>query len=249
MTRAVSRLPDDRVQRVLADKSKTPGMFDGIARRYDFLNHALSLNIDRLWRRELVRACGVTRGARVLDVATGTADVAIEFARRTADVAIVGLDPSPGMLAVGREKLARDPALGARIELVLGDALSLPFPDASFDAVTIAFGLRNLPDYERGVREMARVLRPGGRLAVLEFLPPSGAARLVFRAYIATVLPVIGRAISGSPEAYGYLASSIGGFIPTAGVRSLLAGAGLDAVSTKRLTGGIAGLHCGVRTR
>lgn len=247
MTPAVSRAPDDRVQRVLADKSRTPGMFTGIARRYDFLNHALSLNIDRRWRRELVRACGVQPGARALDVATGTADVAIEFARRTAAASIVGLDPSHGMLAVGRDKIARDPSLGARVQLIEGDALSLPFPDASFDAVTIAFGLRNLPDYERGVREMARVLRPGARLAVLEFLPPSGVARLVFRAYIATVLPVIGRAISGSPEAYQYLASSIGGFIPAEGVRSLLAAAALQDVTTRRLTGGVAGLHCGTK--
>jgi demethylmenaquinone methyltransferase/2-methoxy-6-polyprenyl-1,4-benzoquinol methylase len=205
------------------------------------------LNIDRRWRRDLVRVSGVTRGHHVLDVATGTADVAIEFARRTEAALITGLDPSTGMLRVGREKLERDTALAGRIRLVEGDALSLPFPDASFDAVTIAFGLRNLPDYGRGVREMTRVLRPGGRLVVLEFLPPSGAARLVFRAYIATVLPVIGRAISGSPEAYRYLASSIDGFIKAEDVRALLSGAGLESVATRRLTFGIAGLHHGLK--
>lgn len=238
---------DAHAERVLADKTRTPRMFSTIAHRYDFLNHALSFNIDRRWRRDLVRAADVKKGERVLDVATGTADVAIEFGRRTGAASITGLDPSSGMLDVGREKLRRDPPPGRPIHLVEGDAMALPFPDASFDVVTIAFGLRNLPDYERGVREMARVLGPGGRLIVLEFLPPSGAARVVFRSYIATVLPVVGRAISGSPEAYRYLASSIGSFIAADSVRSLLALAGLESVTTRRLTGGIAGLHRGVK--
>jgi demethylmenaquinone methyltransferase/2-methoxy-6-polyprenyl-1,4-benzoquinol methylase len=229
------------------DKAHTPRMFTSIAHRYDFLNHALSLNIDRRWRRELVRACAVKRGERVLDVATGTADVAIEFARRTGAAWIAGLDPSPGMLDVARQKLARQTSARDRIQLIEGDALALPFPGASFDVVTIAFGLRNLPDYARGATEMARVLRPGGRLVVLEFLPPSGVTRLVFRSYIATVLPVIGRAISGSPEAYRYLAASIGSFVTEDGVRRLLAESGLGSVTTRRLTGGIAGLHRGVR--
>jgi demethylmenaquinone methyltransferase/2-methoxy-6-polyprenyl-1,4-benzoquinol methylase len=246
---SASPVGGDRVQQVLEDRARTPRMFSTIAHRYDFLNHALSLNIDRRWRRELVRIASVGAGARVLDVATGTADVAIEFARRTQAASITGLDPSSGMLEVGRAKLAGDPAFAGRVELIEGDAMALPFPDASFDAVTIAFGLRNLPDYERGVREMARVLRPGGTLAVLEFLPPSGAARIVFRAYIATVMPVIGRAISGSNDAYRYLASSIGTFIRADDVRALMAAAGLENVATRRLTGGIAGLHSGVRRR
>jgi len=230
---------------VLDDRSQTPRMFSSIARRYDFLNHALSFNADRRWRRLLVASAAVKPGERVLDVATGTGDVALEFARRTRAARIAGLDPSSGMLDVGREKLAR--ANGAPIDLVEGDALALPFADASFDVVTIAFGLRNLPDYARGIGEMTRVLRPGGRLVVLEFLPPSGATRLVFRSYIATVLPVIGRAISGSPEAYAYLASSIREFIPAESVRSLMDGAGLADITTRRLTAGVAGLHRGVK--
>ena len=247
MIPVVQRTADDNAQRVLEDRSQTPRMFTDIAHRYDFLNHALSLNIDRRWRRTLVRAAEVKAGERVLDVATGTADVAIEFVRGTPAGSITGLDPSSGMLDVGRTKLARDPATDGRVRLIEGDALALPFPDACFDVVTIAFGLRNLPDYDRGVREMARVLRPGGRLLVLEFLPPSGAARVLFRSYIATVLPLVGRAVSGSPEAYRYLASSIAEFVPSAEVRELLAGAGLESVATRRLTGGIAGLHRGVK--
>lgn len=238
---------DDGVEGVLADRARTPRMFTSIARRYDFLNHALSLNVDRRWRRELVRAAGARAGECVLDVATGTADVAIEFARRTGAAWVAGLDPSPGMLDVARGKLAAGNAAAPRIQLIEGDALSLPFADGSFDVVTIAFGLRNLPDYARGVREMSRVLRPGGRLVVLEFLPPSGVARVVFRSYVATVVPVIGRAVSGSREAYRYLASSIGGFLPAADVRSLLEDAGLERVTARRLTGGIACLYHGVR--
>ena len=246
MSLLTSRVAAEGAPGVLHDKARTPRMFTDIAHRYDFLNHALSLNIDRRWRRQLVRTCAIARGEDVLDVATGTGDVAIEFARRTEAGSITGLDPSTGMLGVGHEKLARA-AGAARIQLVEGDALSLPFPDASFHVVTIAFGLRNLPDYERGVREMVRVLRPGGRLVVLEFLPSRGASRVLFQAYIATVLPVIGRAISGSPEAYRYLASSIGGFIEAEGVRSLLSSAGMQSVSTQRLTFGIAGLHRGMK--
>ena len=221
-------------------------MFTSIAHRYDFLNHALSLNIDRRWRKLLVEVCNAKPGEHVLDVATGTGDVALEFCRRTTAARVVGLDPSAGMLEVARAKVAVDNR-AALIQLIEGDALALPFPDQSFDVVTIAFGLRNLPDYARGVSEMARVLRPGGRLVVLEFLPPRGAARLVFRSYIATVLPVLGRAISGSPEAYRYLASSIGEFIDAESVRALMSNAGLRQATTRRLTGGIAGLHRSIK--
>jgi demethylmenaquinone methyltransferase / 2-methoxy-6-polyprenyl-1,4-benzoquinol methylase len=231
---------------ILADKSRTPRMFNSIAHRYDFLNHALSLNVDRRWRRLLVESCGVKPGEHVLDVATGTGDVAIEFARRTHAARIVGLDPSTGMLDVARTKVAADER-ARRIELIEGNALALPFADGSFDVVTIAFGLRNLPDYPRGVREMARVLKPGGGLTVLEFLPPSGATRFIFRSYIATVLPVLGRAVSGSPEAYRYLASSIGEFIDAESVRGLMRDAGLEQLATQRLTAGIAGLHRAVK--
>ena len=232
--------------RLVADKSGTPRMFSSIARRYDLLNHILSFNIDRRWRRLLVAHAAVQPGERVLDVATGTADVAIEFARGTQAGEITGLDASPGMLEVGRAKLARR-GLATRIRLMDGDALALPFADASFDVVTIAFGLRNLPDYGQGMAEMARVLAPGGRVLVLEFLPPEGAARLLFRSYTATVLPVVGRAISGSPEAYAYLASSIGSFVTAQAVRELMARAGLERAESRRLTLGIAGLHRGVR--
>jgi len=231
----------------VADKSRTPAMFDAIAQRYDLLNHILSFNIDRRWRRELVAFANVRPSERVLDVATGTADVAIEFARRSTAGAIVGLDPSSRMLEIGRAKIARDPHAG-RVELLEGDALALPFDDASFDVVTIAFGLRNLPDYRRGVGEMARVLRPGGCLLVLDFLPPRGAKLLVHRAYLATWLPLAGRAVSGYGTAYRYLVSSIRDFLDEAGVRDVLTSSGLARVETRRLTSGMVMLYRGVKS-
>lgn len=232
---------------IVADKTRTPLMFTTIARRYDLLNHVLSCNIDRRWRRAMIDYAGVRDGDAVLDVATGTADVAIAFARNTRAGSIAGVDLSTGMLEVGRGKLERS-GLGGRVPLVLGDALSLPFASGSFDAATIAFGLRNLPDYARGVSEMARVLRRGGRLIVLEFVPPRGVALVAYRAYLATLLPLAGRLMSGSGEAYGYLASSVRGFLAESAVESLLADAGLERVESRRLTAGIAGLYRGVKS-
>ncbi len=232
---------------LVTDKSRTPAMFNTIARRYDLLNHVLSLNIDRRWRSALVGYSQLRDGDHVLDVATGTADVAIEFAKQPFATQIAGVDLSTGMLQVARDKLARL-GLDKRIALREGDALSLPFDDASFDVVTIAFGLRNLPDYRRGVTEMARVLKPGGRALVLEFLPPRGAALVAYRAYLTTFLPLTGRLVSGSPEAYRYLSASVREFISEDEVRALLSGAGLSAVESRRLTGGVAGLYRGIKS-
>lgn len=229
------------------DKSRTPAMFNTIARRYDLLNHVLSLNIDRRWRHALVAYSQLRDGDHVLDVATGTADVAIEFAKQPHATQIAGVDLSTGMLQVARDKLARL-GLERRIALREGDALALPFDDASFDVVAVAFGLRNLPDYARGVAEMARVLKPGGRALVLEFLPPRGAALVAYRAYLTTFLPLTGRLVSGSPEAYRYLSASVREFISEDEVRALLLDAGLASVESRRLTGGVAGLYRGIKS-
>jgi len=222
-------------------------MFTSIARRYDLLNHVLSLNVDRRWRSALVGAALAGEPSDVLDVATGTGDVAIEFARRSSTAAITGLDPARGMLDVGREKLERM-GLSKRVQLMEGDALCLPFDDGSFDVVTIAFGLRNLPDYQVGVNEMARVLRPGGHLLVLEFFPPKGGLFLKgYRLYLGRVLPIAGRIISGSNEAYQYLASSIENFVSHEGMRRLCDESGLVDVSARRLTGGISWIYSATR--
>jgi demethylmenaquinone methyltransferase/2-methoxy-6-polyprenyl-1,4-benzoquinol methylase len=229
------------------EKSKTPEMFSEIAHRYDLLNHMLSMNVDRRWRKALVTAAGVDAQGRVLDVATGTGDVAIEFARRTAANDIVGLDLSEGMLAVGREKTERM-GLDGRVRMMDGDALALPFEDGRFDAVSIAFGLRNLSDFGAGIAEMARVLKPGGRLLVLEFFPPRGGLFLkAYRLYLGTVLPVVGRVVSGSPRAYRYLHRSIEEFISHDQIRAHMADAGLVDVTARKLTGGIAYLYRGMR--
>ena len=232
---------------LVGDKTRTPAMFNTIARRYDLLNHVLSLNVDKRWRKALVAYAQPRAGESVLDVATGTADVAIEFARHGGAAEIVGVDLSSGMLQVARDKLAHL-GLAKRIALRDGDALALPFENASFDMVTIAFGLRNLPDYARGVTEMARVLKPGGRAVVLEFLPPRGAALVAYRAYLTTFLPITGRLVSGSPEAYRYLSASVREFISEDDVRALLSRAGLAGVESRRLTGGVAGLYRGVKS-
>lgn len=228
-------------------KADTPEMFTEIAPRYDLLNHMLSFNIDRLWRRKLVAMAGLPERGRALDVCTGTGDVAIGFARRYPVADIVGLDRSRGMLEVGRDKLEKL-HLTDRVHLQEGDALALPFADGSFDAVTIAFGLRNLPDYAAGVGEMARVLKPGGRLLVLEFSPPSHGIYLRgYEFYLRNVLPLIGGLVSGSRRAYRYLASSIGDFFPRDDALALMQRTGFDAVDAVRLAGGVAYIYHGVK--
>lgn len=229
------------------DKRGTPTMFDTIARRYDLVNRVLSLNIDQRWRQSLVVYSHPHENEEVLDVATGTGEVAIAFASKAPVGRIVGVDLSDGMMQVGRDKLRRL-GLQERIDLRVGDALSLPFADGSFDIVTIAFGLRNLPDYQRGVNEMARVLKPRGRAVILEFLPPRGIGLFAYRAYLSTVLPLTGRLISGSPQAYRYLASSVRQFITANEILTLMRNAGLSLVVSRRLTCGVAGLYRGVKS-
>ena len=232
---------------LLTDKRLTPTMFDSIARRYDLVNHVLSMNIDRRWRVAMVGYAHAHETDDVLDVATGTGDVAIDFARFTKAKSIVGVDLSDGMLRVAQRKITEQ-GWEDRIALRVGDALHLPFEDETFDIVTIAFGLRNLPDYQRGVNEMARVLKPRGRTVSLEFLPPRGVALLAYRLYLSTILPLTGRLISGSPEAYRYLSSSVRQFISGEEIHSLMRNAGLSLLVSRRLTGGIAGLYRGVKS-
>jgi demethylmenaquinone methyltransferase/2-methoxy-6-polyprenyl-1,4-benzoquinol methylase len=226
-------------------KHDTPEMFTEIAPTYDLLNHILSLNVDRLWRRDLIRLADVPDGGCVLDACTGTADVAIGFATRPGGRSAFGVDLSRGMLRHGAEKIEKK-KLNGRVKLVESDVLELPFRSESFDAVTIAFGLRNLPDYEKGVLEMARVLKRGGKLVVLEFCPPAGGVRLrAYDFYLRQVLPFVGGLVSGSRGAYRYLASSIGDFLSRDEVHRLVQTAGLDNFQAKKMTGGIAYIYTG----
>ena len=202
-------------------------MFNRIATRYDRLNRFMSFGLDRLWRRRLVRSLGpLAAGDRVLDVASGTADVAITVASAWPGTLITGLDPSAGMLGVGRDKVAVD-GLVARIELVVGDAQALPFPDDHFAATCISFGIRNVPDRALGLREMARVTRPGGVVAVLELSEPRGGLLSPFaRFHVHHVVPRLGAWLSGERE-YRYLQESIAAFPPAQDFAALMTASGL----------------------
>ena len=220
-------------------------MFSAIAPRYDFLNRLLSAGRDRYWRREAIRATALPPKGRLLDICTGTADVALEAARQFPDARIVGVDFSRPMIALGVSKIERA-GLSDRISLQVAPAEALPFPDHSFDATTVAFGLRNIPDRLRGLREMYRVLRPGGRTVVLEFTTPlSPLFRSVYLWYFHRVLPWIGRVVSGHPSAYSYLPASVSDFPSPEGLAGWMREAGFHQVSYRLLTGGIVGIHVG----
>jgi demethylmenaquinone methyltransferase/2-methoxy-6-polyprenyl-1,4-benzoquinol methylase len=235
------------------DLSKSPeriaGMFDAIAARYDLLNHVLSAGIDRRWRRRAIESLNLTGHERVLDLCTGTADLAIAAARaQPAAARVVGVDFAGAMLGVGRKKLVRD-RLADRVALVRGDATRIPLADRSVDAVTIAFGIRNVDEVGAACREMRRVLRRGGRLAILEFAVPTapGLSRL-YLGYLHHVLPRIGRAVSRHNAAYGYLPASIGAFSSPAEFTQILQDAGFSSISAKGLTFGSVILYTAVST-
>ncbi|WP_407636515.1 bifunctional demethylmenaquinone methyltransferase/2-methoxy-6-polyprenyl-1,4-benzoquinol methylase UbiE [Deinococcus phoenicis] len=217
-------------------------MFASIAPRYDLLNRVLSLGIDRVWRREAAREALALHPARLLDVATGTGDFALELKARAPGAEVVGSDFVPEMLGLAREK-----ARARHLDLVLeeGDALNLPYPDGSFDAVTCAFGFRNFADYARGLAEMWRVLAPGGRLVILEFPPPRpGLFGSLFRFYFRHVLPRVGALVSGNPGAYTYLPESTLAFLDPERLAGLMRATGFRT-RFRLLTFGIAAIHVG----
>ena len=212
-------------------------MFDEVAARYDLTNTVLSLGQDRGWRTAVAAALGLQSGERALDLAAGTATSTAALARTGARV--VGCDFSLGMLQVGR---------GKGVELVAGDALQLPFADASFDAVTISFGLRNTADVPQALREMRRVTKPGGRLVVCEFSHPTWKPfRTVYVEYLMRLLPAVATAVSSDPAAYVYLAESIRAWPDQAGLAGVIQDAGWSKVGWRNLTGGIVALHRGVK--
>ena len=220
-------------------------MFSAIAPRYDFLNRLLSAGRDRLWRRAAVTATALPREGNLLDVCTGTADMVLEGARQFPYARIVGLDFSRPMIALATAKIERA-RLTDRVRLEVAPAEALPFPDESFDAASVAFGLRNIPDRLRGLREMRRVLRPGGRAVILDFTtPPNRLLRRVYLWYFHQVLPRIGRLVSGHPSAYSYLPASVADFPPPDGLATWMGEAGFQDVSYRLLTAGIVAIHVG----
>jgi demethylmenaquinone methyltransferase/2-methoxy-6-polyprenyl-1,4-benzoquinol methylase len=225
-------------------------MFDAIATRYDTLNRLMSLGLDGGWRRRLVRALDLPPGGpRVLDVATGTADVAMTLCKMHPTVRVVGIDPSRGMLQIGQTKV-NAAGLAGRIELCTGDVQNLAYPDASFDAACVSFGIRNVPDRLAGLREMRRICRPGTRIAVLELgEPPASMMGRLAQVYIHRIVAVLGGLLSRR-GAYAYLQKSIAGFLPPDEFVALMRQAGLAEVVHHRLSFGAVNLFVGeVRSR
>ena len=218
-------------------------MFGRIAGRYDLLNHLLSGNVDKRWRQVVAKRVreGMSGEALILDVACGTGDLSLSLFESTG-ARVVGTDFCRPMLSLAAGKLPR------QITLVEGDALSLPFKEGTFDVVTIAFGLRNLSDISSGLKELRRILKPKGRVAVLEFSRPSNPVlRMLFGIYFRNLLPLLGGIISGSRSAYTYLPSSVAQFPDQQQLAGLIEQAGFDRVSYENLSGGIAALHLGRR--
>jgi len=218
-------------------------MFSGIAGRYDLLNHVLSMNIDKRWRklvRQKLQSILDRPDATVLDVACGTGDLSIEL-QSHAKARVIGTDFCRPMLTVAAEK-------SATIPFIEGDAMNLGFADNTFDAVTIAFGLRNLSNFADGLSELHRILKPGGRLAVLEFSSPIVPGfRQAFNFYFTRILPRIGGAVSGSRGAYEYLPDSVSKFPDQKRLAALMQETGFDDVEYTNLTGGIAAIHIGTK--
>lgn len=222
-------------------------MFGAIAPRYDFLNHLLSFGIDKRWRKTAVRLVKFSEGGRVLDVATGTGDLALEIARATPDsVKVTGADFSQEMVRIGEQKVAASPFC-QRIDLWVAPCEDLPFPSNTFDSVTIAFGIRNVVDRRLGLAEMWRVLKPSGRMVILEFSTPrSSLFRSLYHLYFRRVLPVIGGLFS-KYNAYKYLPDSVLEFPSSEEFCQIMTDIGLKNVRCQPLTFGIASIYTGTK--
>lgn len=221
-------------------------MFDQIAGSYDFLNHVLSLNIDKRWRRKAIKSLSALNPRKILDVATGTADMAIGAIALNPDH-VTGVDVSANMLQIGRRKI-QDRGLSKRISLIEAACENLPFEDASFDAAMIAFGVRNFRDPEKGLLEIYRVLSPGGKLVILEFsLPRQKWLRAGYRLYFHHMVPAIGKWFSRDLSAYRYLPDSVEAFPKGEAFVDMLGHAGFITLAYKPLSFGICGLYTGIK--
>ncbi len=223
-------------------------VFHSVASKYDIMNDLMSMGIHRLWKRFAIELSGVRRGQRVLDLAGGTGDLATRFASMVgADGLVVLSDINSSMLAEGRRRLLDDGHAG-NVEYVLADAQKLPFPDNHFDCISIAFGLRNVTDKDAALREMQRVLKPGGRALVLEFSRPvTPGLKPVYDFYSFKVLPLMGKLVANDADSYRYLAESIRMHPDQATLRDMMQSAGFVEVDYHNLTGGIVALHRGFK--
>ena len=228
-------------------KEEVRKMFDNIAPRYDLLNHTLSMSIDRLWRRRVVNIVRRAKPRRILDVATGTGDLAIALARRIRDVQVMGIDLSEAMLAVARRKI-ESRGLDSRIVLDRGDAEHLAVTDASVDVATVAFGVRNFGDLAAGLRELARTIKPGGKVVILEFSRPRNRTfRALYEFYSYKILPRIGGLVSSDKRAYEYLPASVSEFPAPEEFLAMMARAGFGNCKARSQSFGIAQIYIGER--
>ncbi|HCM75629.1 MAG TPA: bifunctional demethylmenaquinone methyltransferase/2-methoxy-6-polyprenyl-1,4-benzoquinol methylase UbiE [Cytophagales bacterium] len=229
-----------------AKKDQVAKMFDNISGNYDFLNHFLSLGIDITWRKKAIKMLESIAPKQILDVATGTGDFAIESLRLNPDK-VIGVDISEGMLEVGRVKM-KDKKLDSRIELIYGDSENLPFEENKFDAIIVAFGVRNFENLEKGLAEMLRVVRPGGKVVVLEFSKPRKFPfKQLYNFYFKFVLPKIGRWVSKDSSAYTYLPESVQAFPDGEAFVKILDRLGYKNTACKPLTFGISSLYTGIK--
>lgn len=227
-------------------KEQVAGMFNNIASEYDFLNHFLSMNIDKLWRRKLIRIIAKQSPKMILDVATGTGDLAIA-ALKCKPQKVHGIDISVGMLEVGKQKII-ERELTEQIELQQADAENIPFSDDTFDAITVAFGVRNFEDLPKGLKEMHRTLKSGGICAVLEFtMPTAFPIKQLYAFYFKYILPVLGRMVSKDKAAYTYLPESVSAFPQYKIFQSEMESVGFNQCSFKKLSFGIACIYMGFK--
>lgn len=229
-------------------KEQVAKMFDNIARRYDFLNHVLSLGIDRLWRKKAVNLLKKDNPVRILDIATGTGDFAIE-AMKIQGSKVTGVDISEGMLEKGREKI-RMKGFASRIDLQKGDSEDLRFESDTFDAMTAGFGVRNFENLQKGLSEMFRVIKPGGKVCVLEFSKPTGfPVKQIYGFYFKFILPTLGRLVSKDASAYTYLPESVYEFPDGVAFLEKLNEVGFENTRQVKLTFGIASLYLGEKPK
>jgi len=231
---------DDKVKHVA-------GVFHSVAAKYDLMNDLMSMGVHRLWKRFTLHTSGVRRGAKVLDIAGGTGDLALKFSKMVGSTGQVILaDINSSMLNVGRDRLT-DLGVTGNINYVQANAECLPFPDNSFDCITIAFGLRNVTDKDAALRSMHRILKPGGQLLVLEFSQPDGWLAPIYDTYSFKLLPKIGKVFTGDEESYRYLAESIRMHPDQNTLKSMMSDAGFERCDYNNMSAGIVALHSGYK--
>jgi demethylmenaquinone methyltransferase / 2-methoxy-6-polyprenyl-1,4-benzoquinol methylase len=234
----------EKSQRIPPEKKNIRAMFNNIARRYDFLNHFLSLGVDLYWRKKVIKILNAFQPKEILDVATGTGDLAIQIAKIKPHK-IIGIDIAEEMLVIANEKIKKK-KLNNLIKVYPADSENLPFDDKVFDAVTVAFGVRNFENLEKGICEMFRVLKPGGKVVILEFsLPTKFPVKQLYRFYFKYILPLFGRIVSKNKFAYSYLPESVSAFPQGIEFTRIMEQSGFSATKHIKLTFGIASIYIG----